>query len=290
MPGAAPMIQYREEMVLAFGQRQSLLKDTTTKESQTKGNQATFLIVDSSGTTVTRGVGGLIPARDNNNTQTTVTLKEKHDLIEMTGFNIFQSQGDQREIMQINTMSVLNRDIDAAILAQLETGTITTGATATASLTMVQKATTYLMNNGVPWDGNVFAVISPAFLAYLMTIPTFSSADFVTVKPAVNYPGWNAMDAKTASSMGQGWYEWLGVKWIVSNQIAGLGSSSELCFMYHRNAVGHAADAKGMDVAIGYEDKQQLSWSRCSLYHEAKLLQNTGIVQMTHDGSAIVAS
>ncbi len=137
---------------------------------------------------------------------------------------------------------------------------------------------------------NVFAVISPAFLAYLMTIATFSSADFVTVKPAVNYPGWNAMDVKTASSMGQGWYEWLGVKWIVSNQIGDLGGSSERCFMYHRNAIGHAADANGMDVAIGYEDKQQLSWSRCSLYHEAKLLQNTGIVQMTHDGSAIVAS
>jgi len=66
MPGAAPVIQYRNEMVLGFGQRQSLLKDSTIKESVIKGNQAVFLIVDSSGTAVTRGTNGLIPAGDNN--------------------------------------------------------------------------------------------------------------------------------------------------------------------------------------------------------------------------------
>lgn len=290
MAGAAPVVQYRNEMILGFGQRQSLLKDSTTKESVIKGNQAVFMVVDSSGTAVTRGTNGLIPRGDNNNTQVTVTLVEKHDLRAMTGFNIFQSQGNQNEIMQINTMSVINRDCDQVILTQLEAGTITTGAAAPASMNMISKAMTYLMNNGVPWDGNVFAVISPAFLMYLMSIPQFSSADFVTIKPANNFPGWDAMAPKARENMGQGWYEWMGVKWIVSNQISGLGTATELCFMYHRNAIGHAADVKGMDSPIGYNEEQQYSWSRCSLFHAGILLQNTGVVQMTHDGSDIVAS
>jgi len=290
MAGAAPQIQYRQEMVLGFSQRQSLLRDTTTHEAVIKGNQATFLVVDSSGTAVTRGVNGLIPAGDNNNTQVTATLVEKHDLRRMTGFNIFQSQGNQREIMQINTMSVLNRDIDGTILTELKTGTITTGSAATASMTLVQKAMVYLQNNGVPWDGNVFAVISPAFLGYLMSLAQFASADYVNVKPAINFPGWNAMDPKSAAGMGAGWYDWMGCKWIVSNQIDGVGTNSESCFMFHRSAIGHAVNTSDMDVAIGYDDEQQYSWSRCSLFHGAKLLQNTGVVEMVHDGSALVAS
>jgi len=287
MPGAAPQIQYRDEFIAAFGQRQSLLKETTTKESMVKGNQATFLIASSSGTAVTRGVNGLIPSSDNNNTQTTATLVEKHDLREMTGFNIFQSQGDQRAIMQMNTMSVINRDIDQVLLTELATTSLDTGGAATASLTLISKAMAQLQINGVGMDGEIYAVVSPAFMLYLMAIASFASADYVTVKPFVNFPGWNASSEKRS---GQGWYDWMGVKWIVSNQIGGIGTASETCLMYHRSAIGHAIDTKGIDSAIGYDDKQQMSWARCSVFHGAKLLQNAGVVRMIHDGSAFVAT
>lgn len=285
MPGAAPQIQYRQEFIKGFVQRQSLLRDVVTHESVIKGNQATFLVADSSGTAVTRGVNGLIPPGDNSNTQVTATLAEKHDLREMTGFNIFQSQSDQRAIMQMNTMSVINRDIDLVILAELANGTLDTGAAAVASLTMVSKCIAQLMANGVPFDGNVYAVISGSFLMYLMAISSFASADFVTVKPFVNFPGLNASDHNKA---GQGWYEWMGVKWIVSSLITGIGTNAEKCYMFHRNAIGHAVDTAGIDADIGYESKQQMSWARASVFHGAKILQNSGIGVMNHDGSAHV--
>lgn len=287
MPGAAPQVQFRQEFISAFIQRQSLLRDVVTHESVIKGNQATFLVASSSGTAVTRGVNGLIPTRDNSNTQVTATLAEKHDLIEMTGFNIFQSQSDQRAIMQMNTMSVINRDIDNVILAELANATLDTGTATTASLTMVSKAKAQLQNNGVPFDGQIFAVVSAAFMEYLMQIPSFASAEYVNVKPFVNFPGLNASNEK---AMGQGWYDWNGVKWIVSSLISGVGTSAEECYMFHRNAIGHAVDRNGIDSAIGYEDKQQISWARASVFHGAKILQNTGIVNMNHDGSAFVAT
>jgi hypothetical protein len=205
----------------------------------------------------------------------------------MTGFNIFQSQSDQRQIMQMNTMSVINRDIDSVILTELATTSLDTGSAATASLTMVSKAIAQLQINGVAWDGNVFAVVSPAFLLYLMAIASFASADYVNVKPFANFPGWNAASEKSA---GQGWYDWMQVKWIVSNQISGIGTNSETCIMFHRSAIGHAVDTGGIDSDIGYESKQQMSWARCSLFHGAKLLQNAGAVRMIHDGSAFVAT
>lgn len=288
MAGAAPQTIYRDEFVLGFGQRQSLLKDTTTKELMIKGNQAVFMVVDSSGTAVTRGTNGFIPASDNNNTQVTATLAEKHDLRRMTGFNIFQSQGNQREIMQLNTMSVINRDIDSIILTELANGTLDTGAAATASMTMISKALATLGVNGVAMDGNIFAVISPAFLEYLSVIPSWASADYVNVKPMTNYPGWSAMDPKRGGGMG--FWDWKGVKWIVSNQLSGVGTASCTCFMYHRAAIGHAADVAGVDSMIGVNDEHQYSWARCTIFHGAKLLQNTGVIRMIHDDSALVAT
>lgn len=289
MPAAAPQIQYRDEFIAGFAQRQSLLRDAVTHETQIKGNQAVFLVATTDGEAVTRGVNGRIPAGENNNAQVTCTLAEKHDVREMTGWNIFQSQGNQRAIMQMNTMSIINRDIDKVILAELANGTLDTGAAATASLSMIRKCIATLQNNGVPWDGQVFAVISAAFLMYLVDIPSFSSADFVNVKPLAgnNLPALNASDA---AKQGQGWYEWLGVKWIVNSLITGVGTNAEKCFMYHRNAIGHAVDKAGIQSRIGYDDRDDFSWARCTLFHGAKLLQNSGIAVMNHDGSGLTLS
>jgi len=287
MPGNAPQIQYRQEFILGFGQRASLLKDTTTKEMMIKGNQATFLVANTTGSMVTRGVNGLIQYQDNDNSQVTATLQERHAPYEMTNFNIFASQGDQRAIMQMNSMALVNRDMDDFILTELANGTLDTGAAATASMTMIGKSIATLQNGGVPWDGNVYAVISASFLIYLMSLAQFSSADYVNVKPHVNFPGLNATQANSA---GQGWYEWMGVKWIVSSRLSGAGTSSEKCFMYHRAAIGYACDTDNVAVEMDYDKKQHSSWTRASLFHGAKLLQNAGVVQMVHDGSAHVAT
>lgn len=287
MVGNAPLTQYRNEFILGFGQRASLLKDTTTKEMMIKGNQATFLVANTTGSMVTRGVNGLIQYQDNDNAQVTVTLQERHAPFEMTNFNIFTSQGDQRAIMQMNSMSLVNRDIDDFILAELANGTLDTGAAATASLNMIGKAIATLQNGGVPWDGNVFAVISASFMIYLTQISQFSSADWVNAKPFVNFPGINA---STAKGGGQGWWEWMGVKWIASSRISGAGTASEKCFMYHRNSIGYACDTENVQVEGDYDKKQHSSWTRASLFHGAKMLQNAGIVQMLHDGSAHVAT
>src|SRR5512147_699548 len=116
MSDVAFQIQYRQEFIAAFEQRQSLLRDTVTTEAVIKGNQAIFLVADSgSATAVTRGVNGLIPARADNLTQNTCLLGEWHDLVRKTGFNVFASQGNQRAIMQDTVMSVINRKIDSQI-------------------------------------------------------------------------------------------------------------------------------------------------------------------------------
>jgi hypothetical protein len=277
--------QYRQEFVQGFEQRTSLLRMSTTTEAVIKGNQAEFLVADSGNAeTVTRGVNGNIPARADNLNQFTCTLTEEHDLVRKTGFNIFASQGDQRRIMQVTSTGVVNRKIDQQIITQLNTGTINTGAASTASLTLATKALGILGAAEVEYDGQICAVITPAFLAFLQRDSAFTSADFVELKPLAGMNTNGGMEYKW------GYYNWMGVKWIVHPRLPGATTANEKCFMYHRSAIGHASNVAGMDSKVGYDDEQDYSFARTSMYMGAKLLQNSGVVVINHDGSSIVGA
>jgi hypothetical protein len=282
MSDTAFQTQYRQEFIAAFEQHQSLLRDSVTTEAVIKGNTATFLVAGSGDAeAVTRGVDGMIPARADDNNQLSATLREWHDLVRKTRFNIFASQGDQRAIMQKTTMSVINRKVDSDIFTELNTATQDTGAVQTASLGLALRAKTILGNNEVPFDGNIFSAITPAFEAYLLQIAEFSSADYVTKKPIDS--------GETGFKDAPGYYRWMGVNWIVHPKLPGVGTAAEKCFMYHRSAIGHAVNKEGIQSPVGYNEEQDYSYARASADMGSKLLQNSGVVVMNHDGSAFVA-
>lgn len=275
MADSAFQTQYRAEFIAAFEQSQSLVRNTVTTEVEIKGNSAVFLVAGSGGAqATTRGLNGLIPARADDNNQYTATLVEWHDLVRKTGFNVFASQGDQRRIMQETSMAVVNRKLDQDIITELATGTQDTGAATTASLSLVMYAQTILGNNAVPLDGNVSALITPAFHAYLMQTKEFASADYVDNKP---FSGALTM------------YRWAGINFIVHPNLPGKGTSAEKCFVYHKNAIGNAINTGGISTAVGVDEEQDYSYARTSMYTGSKLLQNSGIVVVNHDGSAFAA-
>jgi hypothetical protein len=284
MAATAFQRQYRSEFIAGFEDGQSRLRATTVQEAQIKGNEAIFLVADSgSATAVTRGVDGLIPARGDNLTQNTATLTEWHDLVRKTNFNIFASQGDQRRIMQMTTMKVINRRIDDTIIAVLDTATNNSGVAAQASIDMIVWARTILGNNFVDItdEDNMFGLISPAFEGYLMQVPEYSSADYVSVQPFTG-------PAKT-------FRRWMGVNWIchprLTNSVGAGGSgTSEQCYMYHRDSIGCAVNKDGIQSPVGYDEEQGYSFARVSYDLGAVMLQNSGVVQMLHDGSGYAAT
>ena len=272
---AAAVAVYRQQYVAAFEQRSTPLKAMTTKETMKSGNSVTWLISGSgSDTAVTRGVNGLIPYGTSTNTQVTGTLVEKHAPYEMTGFNIFASQGDQKQIMQMNSMAVINRTIEDEIIAAISGGTNDTGTAATASLAMVMKARSILRRNNVDINNpnDVFGLMSPAFEAYISQTPEYNSSDYVSVL---------RLDGSSVNML-----RWAGVNWYVTNRVSGVGGAAEKCAIWHRSAVGFACNLGEESINIGYDEKQDISWSRATIYQDAAKLQNAGIVIMNHDGSA----
>jgi hypothetical protein len=275
MAESAFQTQYRQEFIQGFERLQSYARDTVTTEVEIKGNTATFLVADSGdASAVTRGLNGLIPGRADALTQTSATLVEWHDVPKKTGFNIFASQGDQRRIMQETSMHVINRKIDDDIITELNTGTVNTGASTQASLDLVMHACTLLGNADVPFDGNISALITPAFYSYLMQTTEFASADFVDNKP---FSGKNMF------------FRWAGVNFIVHTGLPGAATSAEKCFIYHKTALGHAINSGGIQTQVGYNEENDYSFARTTVYMGSQVLQNEGIIVVNHDGSGFAA-
>ena len=277
MAESAAQTQYRQEIIATFEEGMSWLRQTTVTETVIKGNSAVFLVAGSGGATAnTRGINGLIPARADDMTQNTATLVEWHDLVRKTRFNIFQSQGDQRRLMQTTTRKVLNRRFDADIVAQLDTATNQVAATAAIiTLQHVMKALTTLGENEVPVEDedSMWAVATPGVRGYLSQMTEFNSADYVDTKPLVG-------PVRRVK-------RWAGFNWIFHPNLTGVGTASEKCYFFHRDAMGSAFDTDGMNTAIGYDDEQDYSYARASAFTAAKLLQQAGIVQFLHDASGI---
>lgn len=272
--------QYRQDLIQAFEQHQSLLRDTVTTEGVIKGNTIVFDVIGSGGATaVTRGVNGLIPARADDNTQNSCVLQEWHDLVRKTNFNIFASQGNQRAAMQMTTMAVINRKIDEQIITELNTGTVTVGsASAAPTVSMFQNGRVKLSNAAVPWgQGDITFLAGASFMAFLEEAPEFANAQYVNVRP---YAG----DTPSYKDKFQAYY-WRSTLLIEHPQIPGKATTSEKAFLYHKAAVGHGANVAGIDSPVGYDAEQAYSWARCSMDMNAKLLQNAGVVVFTYDGS-----
>lgn len=275
MAESAATVRYRAEYVATFEQRQSLVRKLVTTDCDINAASAVFLVAGSGGATaVTRGLNGLIPARAVDLNTFTATLTEWHDLVKRTNFNIYISQGDGRRLMQAESVGVINRTIDQNIITELNTATQDTGTTARASLEMVMHAITILGNNKVPLDGNISALITPAFYANLMMTKEFASVDYVNNKPFTG----------NLTS-----FRWAGVNFVVHPSLPGAGTAAEKNFMFHKDAIGHACNMENVQLVVGYDEEQDYSFARATGYMGSKLLQNSGVVVMNHDGSNFAA-
>jgi hypothetical protein len=113
--------------------------------------------------------------------------------------------------------------------------------------------------------------------------PTFASADYVNLRPYAD-------GGKPAFADMPMVYLWNGMKVIEHPNLPGVGTSAEKCFLFHKNAIGHAIDKQAIDATVGYNEEQNYSYSRATAYMASKLLQMNGVVVINHDGSAFAAT
>jgi hypothetical protein len=273
---------YRDEFIAGFEKKESLARKTVTTEYTRDGAQnVVFLVADSGGATaVTRGVNGDIPTRPDNLNQYTTVLQEWHDVPERTGFNIFASQGNGRAIMQRTSMAVVNRKMDKDIHAALDAGTNTlTMTTASAAEFLgdnLQLIRDLSENNAFEEDNEAFALVTPGYFVNLQALEQFSSADYVNEKTF----GRSVPKAKA--------FMWNGINYMMDTDLTGVGGTTATCYAYVKSAIGHACDTENMQTFVGYDEKNDKSWARCTTYMGSKLLQNSGVLKLTHNDNVII--
>lgn len=234
-----------------------------------------FLVAGSGGATaVTRGLNGNIPPRVDSLTQVPATLVEWHDKPQRTEFNIFASQGDGRRIMQMSTVKVMNRKIDQDIIGALSSASNTLGSAQTFTLALAQRALAHLDLQDVDTteEDNLFFIATPAARAYLMQVPEFAKADYVTIQPLIG--------------PARRFRRWGGFNWAFHPHLPGTGTTTETCFAFHRAAIGHAINSGEMDVRAGYNEENAYYWARSSIFMGSSILQNAGVVLVNHNGAS----
>lgn len=283
MPESSPVTLYSAEFIDAFEVGVTLLRDTVTTEGVAKGSNFIFASAGTNGATaVTRGINGLIPGRSVDQIQYTCPLYEWHDVPEVTEYNEFQSQASLRRKMAKDQMIVLNRQMDSEIITALATGTqFVATAAATATPGMFSTAQSILTSAGVPWN-EITAAVTPACMKYLM-----DSDKFAKQGQWVDRFPW--MDGGPAFRNKNQIYNWMGMNFIVCNNLTNLNTANEVCYVYHRNAVGHAI-GKAPEAVLKFDDRNAYWYIRTSMFTGAKSLLTTGIVGIRHDGSGVAAT
>jgi hypothetical protein len=164
----------------------------------------------------------------------------------------------------------INRQIDQAIVSALDDcRDVLTVDIAGAALDAVMKSDVKLGDKEVPIEDedSMFALITPAMRAMLVTQTEFGSGDYVHVKHG--------------NRQHKAW-RWAGKNWLVLPHL-------KHSYVFHRHALGHALDLAALAVpgAVtgGIDPKTGTGWMKAKTKHLAAVLQPQGIVRLVEGGA-----
>ncbi len=267
--------QFVEEWIVAFQRGETILKNRVSEEVMLSGLTAKFALQGAAGRMSERGVNGLIPSRNRTDTQPSVTLKEKHSKETQTSFNVFTAPANLRQAMQNAGALAAAREIDYTIIDALATATnvYNSGTAVTQTFGKFVDEISTLWSNDVMAGQEITCLWTPKTWARLLTINQFVSADYIDSKflsgLAADKPKW-----------------WLGAMHIMHTGLPGKGTATASNFIFAKPAVGHAIAQGEIQVAAGYNDEDDYSYSRHTIFDGGTILQQAGVLKVVTDDTA----
>lgn len=231
---------FQAEVVNAYSQMGSKLKSTVRSKNNIQGASTTFQIIGK-GVAATKTRNGQVPTMKLTHTPKECALSDYYAGEWVDSLDELKVGHDERKVVAQAGAYALGRKTDELIINALKTTTTTIGSAAAAlTKATILEAFTLLNKEDVPDDGERYAIVSPQAWNQLLSIEEFSSADYV--------------GAKTPFVAGCESRKWLGINFIMHTGLPATGSdetAAHTCFIYHKNAVGHAV---GMDI------KTDITW------------------------------
>lgn len=273
-------IKYRREFVATYNIEKTFLADRFTEESMQMGRSAVFDVATIGGRMSVRSIDGRIPRRNRADSQITCTLQEYVAKEEVTNFEAFTSQADERAKMNKSMMVSANEEIDIVILSELANASTSYSATAAPiTLDTATKVIGTLATNKIPVGASDLTwIISPMMEAKLQNITAYTSADYCNTKTIEMGANQFSGERKIKS--------WLGAGWITHPNLPGTNTSSCTTYLVHRRALGLAVPSQQIKYSAGYDDQDHYHYASAVVMVGAKVLQNAGILKFLHNDTA----
>jgi len=260
---------YESDVHEAYQLKGSKVRNMVRLRTGTKGSTVTFQKIGKA-VAGPKTRHGLVPVSDTPFTNVTATLIDQYvgdwsDLLDELKTNI-----DERQALANAGAYSLGRKIDDLLFTAMAGTSNTNAMTLTSSITFRNDVLLSIQEhfgNDVPDDGQNFAVVTPRYWSWLMTIEEFKNADYI---------GGSSLPWATGASM----VDWAGVKWMRHSGLPGVGSSTESSFLFHRSAVG-LAEAKSVTSDITWHGDRAAHFISSMMSLGAVLIDALGVVKMT---------
>lgn len=265
--------QYEADVHAAFQRTGSKLRSTVRFKNDVKGASTTFQKIGKGVATV-KARHGLVPVMNLDHTPIECTLYDYYAGDWLDTLDELKLGHDERDVIVSAGAYALGRKTDELIINALATTTTTVGnGTAGLGKALILEAYAKLNENDVPDDGQRYCVVGVNEWNHLLNLSEFSNSEYV----GDAHPWLKGTEARN----------WLGVNWIMHTGLP-LSSGVRSCFMYHKNAIGHAC---GQDV------KSDISWhgDHAAYFINNMMSQGTalidadGVVKISIDADATIS-
>jgi len=265
--------QFNKDLHLTYRQMGSKLRGLVRTDGQVVGSSVNFYKLGTLAA-VTKARNGDIPVQNPDHSKVTATMGDHYIHMLVDQLDLTKLEVDLRKGYVDAGASAFGIKTDQIIIDAMATGATVNFGGYTGNLTKAQALTAVQKLNEafVPDDGKRFALISAAGWSHLMNIDQFVRSDYVGPDLPFKQMG---IEART----------WLGVHWMCSQYLPGVGTSTAKYYLFHSSAVGHGINA---DVSTQWQWKnEKWAWSMAgAMSMGATVIDPNGIVEMRFNDTA----
>ena len=272
---------FNNEFKEDFERDKPILPQTVRSDGLQAGSTIKWDVIDPSDQAETRTRDGDIPESQLGLSQVSGTVKEHFKKYRIDSFDDFRGNPNVRMMMAKKARLSIYKAVDQEIIDALDAGTLAINSGNAIGFHLLSTFltwTTTLWANEVPNDGQVWGALTPKAEAQMMRIEEYKNSRYVSMQPA----------KEGQRTVGQGFREWLGVKWFVHTGLTGIAGATAKCYIYHSSAVAHqmAGEPAVHPYYLEEQDRHEC-WARA--WHVGKTVLNRGIIRAVHDDTAAFA-
>ena len=257
--------QFEADVHLAYQQMGTKLRATVRSKSGVIGASTTFQKVGR-GTASTKSRHGIVPVMNLNHEPVECILQDYYAGDWVDALDELKTNVDERRVVASAGAYALGRKTDELIISALDTATSAVGDYSTGlTKDLILSAVEILNENDVPDDGRRFAVVGVQQWNELLSMDEFVSADYV------------GNDLPLVS--GGASKKWLGITWIMHNDLPMDTTDQRDCFIYHATSIGHACGQE-VKTDISWHGERAAHFISNSMSQGAVMIDDAGIVRL----------